>query len=449
MAFSDDFIWGAATAAYQIEGAAFEDGKGLSIWDALCEKKGAIQGGETGVLACDHYHRFREDAALMGEIGLQAYRMSISWPRVLPSGIGTVNEKGLDFYDRLTDELLKLGIQPWITLYHWDYPYALFLKGGWLNRDTVDWFADYARIVAERLSDRVTNWITLNEIQGFVGYGYAGGGKILQAPAMDLPTREVLLVGHHALMAHGKAVAAIRSVSRKKANIGAAPVGMVKIPASDRDADIAAAYHGMFAITGGKDDFFKERSNSWWMDPVCLGRYPEDGLAILGDLLPSTFEEDLRVIYQPLDYFGVNIYSGEKCGGDGSVNPPPGGSDFFSVPESLYWGPKFYYERYKLPVIIAENDISCRDAVSLDGKIHDSQRIDFIHRYLLELRRAAEDGIPVKGYFHWALMDNFEWCGGYTPRFGLIYVDYSTQKRTLKDSAGWYKEVIHSNGKNL
>ena len=449
MSFPKDFVWGAATAAYQVEGAASEDGKGPSIWDALCEKQGAIQAGESGAVACDHYHRYREDAALMGELGLQAYRLSVSWPRVIPEGVGAVNAKGLDFYDRLVDALLEHGVQPWVTLYHWDCPLALFLKGGWLNRDVSDWFADYASAVAGKLADRVSHWFTLNEIQGFIGYGYASGGKTYQAPALDLAPREALLAGHNALMAHGKAAMALRAAAGRRPSIGAAPVGLVKIPASGRQEDIEAARREMFATTCDKDDFFKERCNAWWMDPVCLGHYPADGLDILGRLLPATFAEDMRTIHQPLDYFGVNIYSGEKLGAGGKVNPPPGSDEVFLSPECLYWGPKFFHERYGLPVVVAENGTACRDNVALDGQIHDTQRIDFTHRYLRELRRASEDGIPVQGYFHWSLMDNFEWCGGYAPRFGLVYVDYATQRRIPKDSARWYKTVISTNGDNL
>ncbi len=448
--FPKNFAWGAATSAYQVEGAAREDGKGLSIWDALCRKPGAIRDGATGDVACDHYHRYAEDVALMRQVGLRAYRFSISWPRVLPGGTGAVNIKGLDFYDRLVDALLDAGIAPWPTLYHWDLPQALFHRGGWLNREIVDWFGEYARIVAERLSDRVTHWMTLNEIQGFIGFGYAAGGKILQAPALDLPLDDVLLAGHHALMAHGRAVQALRTACVKPPCIGDAPVGMVYMPQNSTADQIETARRRMFAAPAGRDEFFAGgRTNSWWMDPVHLGRYPEDGLRLVGDLLPAGWERDLEVIAQPLDFCGVNIYSGTLVGaGAEKVNPPPGSALVHCTPECLYWGPKFMYERYRRPIVITENGLPNPDWPALDGGVHDSQRVDFIARYLRELRRAARE-IPVQGYFLWSWMDNFEWTGGYGPRYGIVYVDYASQRRVFKDSALWYRDVIAANGANL
>ena len=452
--FPDGFAWGAATSAYQIEGAAFEDGKGLSIWDTLCMKPGAIGDGTTGAVACDHSHRYLEDVELMRQFGLRAYRFSISWPRVLPDGTGCPNQTGLDFYDRLTDALLAASIEPWVTLYHWDLPRALFLKGGWLSRESVEWFGEYVRTVAERLSDRVTNWITLNEIQGFIGFGYASGGKTVQAPGLDLPLGDVLWAGHHALMAHGRAVQVLRAACVKKPCIGDAPVGIVAIPQTASAADIEAARRAMFAAPASREMFFAGgRTNAWWMDAVHLGRYPEDGLRLVGELLPPTWENDLDLIGQPLDYFGVNIYSGMtvRAGAHAAaetVNPPPGSIQVHCTPECLYWGPVFFHERYGRPIVITENGMANPDWVAVDGSVHDSLRIDFLTRYLRELRRAARE-MPVRGYFLWSWMDNFEWTGGVGPRFGIVHVEYATQRRTLKDSALWYRRCIADNGASL
>ncbi len=451
MGFPEGFVWGAAAASYQIEGGAFEDGKGPSVWDMMCRKEGAIWNGQSGEVACDHYHRYKEDVALMKEIGLKAYRLSISWPRVIPAGTGSVNLRGLEFYDRLVDELLAAGIAPYVTLFHWDYPLELYYRGGWLNPESPDWFAEYTKVVVERLSDRVTHWMTLNEPQCFVGLGHRDG---VHAPGDRLAFREILRMAHHALLAHGQAVQIIRSHSKAEARVGYAPVGAVRMPASEDPQDIEAARAAMFSVTEPKDYWV----NSWWMDPVILGRYPEDGLKAFADDLPDIKADDLEAMCQPLDFLGVNIYQGQKVrAGEGGKAEPvglPPGYDITAfrwpvTPEALRWGPRFFFERYGLPIVITENGMSNIDWVSLDGRVHDPQRIDFTRRHLLELEKAAEDGADVRGYFHWSIMDNFEWAEGYKQRFGLIYVNYETQKRTPKDSAHWYKEVIASNGANL
>ena len=447
MAFSDDFVWGAAAASYQVEGGAYDDGKGLSVWDMLCRQPEAIWEGNTGDVSCDHYHRYKEDAGLMGEIGLKAYRLSICWPRVLPEGTGSVNKKGLDFYDRLVDALLENGVQPWVTLFHWDYPYRLFLRGGWLNPDSSDWFADYTQVIVDKLSDRVTHWMTLNEPQVFIDAGHRAGRH---APGLKLGFREVLTATHNSLLAHGKSAQVIRARAKSSPLIGAAPVGVTKIPASSSRADIDAARARMFSITA-KDC----NSNTWFADPMVLGRYPEDGLALFENEMPDIGKDDMKTICQPLDFYGVNIYRGDVI--SASSSEPVLGADgpalttmnWRITPEALYWGPKFLYERYQLPLVITENGMANMDWVHRDGKVHDPQRIDYLSRYLAELGRVSDDGVPVNGYMYWSIMDNFEWAEGYKQRFGLIYVDYGTGERTLKDSAYWYRDVIASNGASI
>lgn len=449
--FPPSFVWGAAAASYQIEGAATEDGKGLSVWDMLCRKPGAIWEGHTGNVACDHYHRYAEDVALMQQIGLQAYRFSISWPRVLPDGVGKVSPAGLGFYDRLVDNLLEAGVAPYATLFHWDFPYALYCRGGWLNRDSADWFADYARVVVEALGDRVHDWMTLNEIQVFVGMGHLDGEH---APGDKLGMPEVLRVGHHAMLAHGKAVQAIRAASPGPCRVGWAPTTFPMIPVTESPEDIAAARMAMFSVA----EEFAIWSNTWWLDPVFFGRYPEDGLRLFGAAAPPVQPGDMETISQPLDFCGFNIYQGSGVQADPQGDPipvprpvgyPKTSFNWPVTPEALYWGPRFMYERYGLPLFITENGLANADWVSLDGVVHDPQRIDFTRRYLLALERAIADGVDMRGYFHWSLMDNFEWANGYRERFGLIFVDYPTQRRVLKDSARWYAEVIASNGAKL
>jgi len=450
VSFPEKFIWGAAAASYQIEGAWDEDGKGLSVWDMLTRQPGRIWENHDGRTACDHYHRYAEDVGLMREIGLKAYRLSISWPRVLPNGVGKVNEAGLDFYDRLVDALLAQGIEPWVTLFHWDFPYELYLRGGWLNPESSRWFAEYTTAVVDRLSDRVAHWMTLNEPQCFIGLGHQNGEH---APGVKLALPEVLLAAHNALLSHGRAVQVIRARARRQASIGWAPVGMVYYPLSDSPEDIEAARRATYGVGG--DGVW---NNTWWGDPVVLGHYPEEGLRAYGSAVPRFRESDFEVIGQPLDFYGCNTYSGvgTQAGPEGKpVHPayPPGFPHTLflwkQTPEALYWGPKFLAERYQLPIVITENGLSNPDWVGLDGKVHDGARIDFLHRYLRELKRAIDDGVDVRGYFAWSILDNFEWAEGYKHRFGLIHVDYATQKRTLKDSAYWYREVIGNNGAGL
>ncbi len=448
MTFPKNFIWGAATSAYQIEGAAGDDGRGPSIWDEFCRRPGAVRQGASGAIACDHYHRYRQDVALMQGLGLQAYRFSISWPRVLPSGMSRVNVAGLDFYDRLTDSLLAAGITPYVTLYHWDYPLALHRFGGWLHPESSDWFARYAEVIVDRLSDRIRHWITFNEPQIFVGFGYQDGSH---APGERLELAQVLTIGHNVLLAHGKAVQAIRSRAKVKPSLGyAVAVSPVAVPATETREDISAAREVFFAAARPLSI-----NNSWWTDPVVLGRYPQDGIALFENALPQIGVNDFATICQPLDFLGLNVYFGEhyRAGAQGAPEAVPAPPDqertsfnWPVAPDSIYWASKFYAERYGLPIIISENGMACTDAVSPDGSVHDAQRIDFLRRYLSQLKRAISEGVDVRGYFIWSLLDNFEWAEGYTQRFGIVHVDYPTQQRTLKDSATWYKEVIAANG---
>lgn len=453
MGFRKDFIWGAATASYQIEGAAGEDGKGASIWDHFSHVPGNVFEGHTGDVACDHYHRVSEDVALMKRLGIKNYRFSLSWPRLIPEGTGKVNGAGIDFYNRLIDELLESGIRPFVTLFHWDYPSALQARGAWESPDSPKWFEDYAALCARRFGDRVKDFITFNEPQCFIGLGYCKGEH---APGVRLPASSTIPMSHHVLTAHGLTVRALRELA-PGCRVGYAPCGDPRIPATDSPEDIEAARRAYFATPEGEAEW--AFSVAWWSDPALLGRYPEDGLARFGQFLPKGWEKDLAVIHQPLDFYAQNIYSGRVVRAADNARgyepvPRPVGFPKTAIqwpvtPQALYWGPRFLYERYKTPFIITENGMSCHDAVSLDGRVHDPNRQDYMHRYLLALRRAAEDGVDVRGYFAWSLMDNFEWANGYNDRFGLVYVDYATQARTVKDSALWYKMVMEQNGENL
>lgn len=452
MGFSKDFVWGAATSAYQIEGAVCQEGKGEHVWDVYVKEPGHVYGGHTGNTACDHYHRFREDVHIMKEIGLKAYRFSIDWSRVLPEGCGRVNEKGIAFYNALIDELLENEIEPYITLFHWELPYEIYKRGGWMNPQIVEWFGEYAGLIAERFSDRVKYFFTLNEPQCFVGLGFLTGEH---APGLKSPLRDTFEMAHHALMAHGRAVQMLRRHGKQKLTIGYAPTCGMCYPETDRPEDIEAARKMLFSMN--PDDRNWTWNVSWWSDPVLLGRYPEEGLERYEPYLPRITEDDMKLISEPIDIYGQNIYNGRcvRMGKDGDPEEvkrhkgfPRTAIGWPVTPKALYWGPKFLYERYKKPLYITENGLSCHDMVSADGNVHDPNRIDFLTGYLGELKRAADE-IDLRGYFQWSLMDNFEWAKGYSERFGLVYVDYQTQKRIMKDSAYWYKNVIQSNGEKL
>ncbi|WP_051326858.1 GH1 family beta-glucosidase [Aliagarivorans taiwanensis] len=451
MSFPEQFIWGAAAASYQIEGnTQGVDGCGDSVWDMCCRRDGFVKGGDTGFVACDHYNRFEEDVAIMKKMGLKAYRFSIMWPRVMPNGTGEVNEAGLAFYDKLIDTLLANDIEPWITLFHWDYPTALFHRGGWLNDESSDWFADYVRIVVERYSDRVKNWFTLNEPQCFIGLGHQDGNH---APGLQLAHGEINRAWHNTMLAHGKAVSILRNEAKLPAKVGAAPCFRTYVPASDKPEDIEAARQATFAVS--EKHMFQA---SWFMDPITKGEYPADGMALYGDDAPVVSPGDMALICQELDFVGYNVYESAtvRAGEDGKPelvdypnDYPRTHFDWPVTPESLRWGSQFLYERYGKPIIVTENGLSTNDWVGVDGKVNDYGRIDFLTRYLRGLHQSIESGTEVLGYFQWSIMDNFEWAAGYSQRFGLVHIDYATQKRTMKQSAYWYGEQIASNGAQL
>lgn len=454
MGFCKNFVWGSATASYQVEGAAVEGNKGLSIWDVFCTEKGKIYEHQNGDVACDQYHRYKEDVADMKKLGMKAYRFSVSWPRIMPRGIGEVNSEGLDYYDALIDELVANDIEPYLTLYHWDLPYELQKRGGWQNPEISAYFYEYAKVVTEHFSDRVKNFITINEPQCVAGLGYLTGEH---APGLKVGERAFFEIWKNLLLSHGMAVKAIREYAKQPVQIGMAPCSALYYPESDKREDIEAARRATFRIQN-------ENVNDavWniamWADPVFFGRYPKEVKHYFGDVVAEITEDEWKIISQPLDFYGQNMYNAVMVRADEDGNPvrvqrkdgfPKTAIQWPVTPECMYWGPKFLYERYKKPFIITENGMSSHDWVALDGKVHDYSRIDFMNRYLCEYKKAATDGVDLKGYFAWSTMDNFEWAYGYSERFGLIFVDYQTQERVIKDSGFYYQKVIESNGECL
>ena len=450
MSFPAEFVWGAAAASFQIEGTSPDCPRGESVWDSFCAMPGKVYEGHDGKRACMHIEKWREDVDLMRDLGLKAYRLSISWPRILPDGTGDVNEAGLAFYDQLIDRLLESGIEPYITLFHWDLPLMLHQQGGWMNPDIIEWFAEYTRVVVDRYSDRVKHWITLNEPQCFIILGHQEG---THAPGLKLPEADILQIGHNALLAHGRSVQVIREHCKQPARVGIAPVGIVSIPQTEHEVDIDAARRATFE--GATDSLFNA---TWWNDPVFRGRYPEAAVSKRLDDMPRVTADDMKLISQPLDFCAFNLYQAGvvRAGADGGVEPVPypeghpvTAMGWPVTPAGLYWACRFFHERYKLPLLITENGLSCHDWVSVDGQVHDPNRIDFLTRYLAYVKRACAEGIPVEGYFQWSIMDNFEWAQGYKDRFGLIYIDYETGQRLPKDSYAWYRKTIQSNGNDL
>ncbi|MGK5558335.1 GH1 family beta-glucosidase [Actinomadura kijaniata] len=454
--FPDGFAWGAATAAYQVEGAAAEDGRGSSVWDDFCRTPGNVLGGDTGDVAVDHYHRFRDDVELMAGLGLKAYRFSVSWPRVLPEGAGAVNERGLDFYRRLVDALLEAGIEPWPTLYHWDLPSTLEKAGGWPERDTAHRFADYAAAVHRALGDRVRHWTTVNEPWCAAFLGYASGEH---APGR----REAgasLHAAHHLMLGHGLAVEAMRA-QRPGNRFGAAVNLYAVSAASDDPADVDAARR----IDGMQNRFF--------LDPLLLGRYPED---VLADLEPYAFappDADLATLAQPLDQLGVNYYTRHTVSGRPgeatqavsspfSAHSPWVGSEHVRFVSGgrpvtgMGWEidadglvevlTRVHREYPSVPLYVTENGAGYDETPDGGGTVHDAGRVSYLEQHLRACREAVGRGVPLRGYFVWSLLDNFEWAWGYSKRFGLVHVDYATQRRTPKDSARWYAGVIGRGG---
>jgi beta-glucosidase len=442
----EGFVFGASTAAYQIEGAVDDSGRGRSVWDTFCDTPGRIVDGSSGAVACDHYHRYPEDVALMKELGLDGYRFSISWPRVQPEGSGRANAEGLAFYDRLVDELLEAGVAPMATLFHWDLPQALEDVGGWLNRDTTERFAEYATLVGLRLGDRVAHWVPVNEPNVVTMLGYATG---MHAPGKRLMF-DALPVAHHLLLGHGRAVRALRATGAR--SIGTATNHTPVWAATDSDEDKAAA------------QAYGTLWNRLFSDPVLRGSYP-DGYAAL---MPGPVEDDLRVISSPIDFYGVNYYVPTRVAGPST--PAPEGSPFSWVDLPFVMVPVEGYPRTDFgwpvvpdglrdllvmmsqeydgllpPVYVTESGCAYDDAPDAEGRVADSRRMDYLDGHLRAVGQAIEAGVDVRGYFTWSLLDNFEWAEGYTKRFGLVHVDYETQRRTPKDSFDWYRRVIAEN----
>ena len=450
--FRDDFVWGVASSAYQVEGRDPEDGCGKNIWDTFAEE-GRILDGKDAYTACDHMHRYKEDYKLMKLLGIKAYRFSMSWARILPEGTGKVNEKAIAMYRDMILSMKENGIEPYITMYHWEFPQALQDKGGWLNEDVIQWFGEYAKVVAENFSDICEYFITLNEPECFVGLGHLSG---VHAPGLKLPYKDVFKIAHNALRAHGQAVINLRKYACRPIKVGYAPTCGMAYPATDSPEDIEAARKTLFGFHQPMDNW--TWNVAWFNDPVFLGKYPEEGLKKFAEYLPEITDEDMKLISQPLDFMGQNIYNGYmmRQGEDGEpeyVDREAGAAKTAAgwpvTPECFYYGVKFLYERYHLPLYITENGMSCHDDVSLDGRVHDPNRQNFLDLYISALQRANDDGADVRGYFLWTFLDNFEWDKGYTERFGIVYVDFKTQKRIVKDSAFWYQKIIESNGREL
>lgn len=441
--FPAGFRWGTATSAYQVEGAAQQDGRGASIWDTFSQQPDRIRDGTTGQTSVDHYHRYKEDVTLMKSIGARTYRFSIAWPRVFPDGSGAANPKGLDFYDRLVDELLAAGIEPFATLYHWDLPQALQDRGGWESRDTADAFGAYASHVAGKLTDRVRHIFTINEMQTFIEQGYGTG---LFAPGLKLDHGRLNQARHHAVLAHGLGVQAVRASGRRGTRVGPAENIGTALPAVETIENIRAA------------ELATRELNAPYLTVMMEGRYTDAYLAKAGRDAPRFTAEDLKTISSKVDFVGLNVYTpsqyvlaSEAAPGFTEVPFPTSHPHMASPwlklgPEALYWAPKHAASLWKVKdIFIAENGASASDQPAADGAIYDVDRVMYLRNCLVHLQRATAENVPVRGYFLWSLLDNFEWTDGYSTRFGIVHVDYTTQKRTPKLSASFYREVIARN----
>ncbi|MFC6645287.1 GH1 family beta-glucosidase [Granulicella cerasi] len=440
--FPEGFLWGSATASYQVEGAVKEGGRGVSIWDTFAHTPGKVDSGDTGDVADDFYHRFPQDIALMKELGLKTCRFSIAWPRIFPNGTGQPNQAGIDFYRRLADALLAAGIEPYATLYHWDLPQTLQDKGGWQNRDTAKAFAEYAGYTAGKLSDRVKHFMTMNEMRTFVEVGYQSGRH---APGLKLGRKDLAQLTHHVVLGHGLGVQAVRAHAQKGTLVGLAENVSSITPAIEAPEHIEAARKAM------------REDNTMYLGVILDGNYTDHYLQKLGADAPQFTAEDLRAISTPMDFVGVNVYTASYVrAADNELGyahvPMPKSyphmlSPWLNIgPEALYWVPKLVNDLWKPKALfITENGASSADTVNGDGHVYDMDRVMYLRNYLGHLQRAVAEGVPVKGYFLWSLLDNFEWADGYAKRFGIIYVDFKTQKRTPKLSADFYKEVIRRN----
>ncbi|MDI9637618.1 GH1 family beta-glucosidase [Oscillatoria amoena NRMC-F 0135] len=448
--FPDDFLWGAATAAYQIEGAATEDGRKSSVWDTFSATPGKVLNGDTGMTACDHYHCYESDIELMVQLGIKNYRFSIAWPRIIPDGRGQVNEAGIDFYKRLLDRLQEAGITPYATLFHWDSPQALEdLYGSWRSREMARDYADYVTAVVSRLGDRISQWMTLNEIFCFTHMGYSAEEDPPHAPGTRVKTvKEVWQTSHHALLAHGLGCQAIRAASPVPCTVGLVDNISVTVPLMETPGDIEAT----------KKAFHTYGTNGGVIFPALTGNYSPALLEKLGSQVPDIQPGDLETIHQPIDWLGFNIYSGvytraaDNAEGYEFLPLPPGYPRLNMpwlniVPECLYWGIRHVSEtlgRPDLPIIVTENGCATQDRL-VDGEVMDSDRILYLRQHLKAAHRAVSEGYPLKGYFVWSLMDNFEWAWGYDRRFGITYIDYATQQRIPKASFAWYRECLQQN----
>lgn len=441
--FPDGFLWGSATASYQVEGAVKEDGRGVSIWDTFSHTPGKTHNGDTGDVADDDYHRYKEDIAVMQELGLKTCRFSIAWPRIFPDGVGKPNQKGVDHYQKFVDALLEAGIAPYCTLYHWDLPQVLQDKGGWENRDTAHAFAEYAGYFAGKLSDRIKHFMTMNEIQTFVELGYSNG---MHAPGLKLDAKRVAQLNHYAVLGHGLGVQAIRAHAKPGTEVGLADNISATCPAIATEEHIKAAHTAM------------QEQNASYLNVIMTGKYTDNYLKRLGSDAPQFTDADMKAISSPLDFVGINIYQPTYVMADASketgysvVKMPSSYPHMFSEwlsigPEALYWGPKLAHDVWKMKAIyITENGASSADKLTDDGQILDVDRTMYLRNYIMQLHRAVADGVPVKGYFLWSLLDNYEWADGYEKRFGITYVDFETQKRTPKLSSRFYKALIAAN----
>lgn len=434
------FLWGCATAAYQIEGGAKEDGRGPSIWDTFSHTPGKTFHGETGDVASDSYHRYKEDIQLLKAIGATVYRMSISWSRVIPDGAGQPNPKGIDYYNRVIDELLENHITPYVTLFHWDLPQAL--DGGWQNRATAKSFGDYAAYVTQKLGDRVRHWMTTNEFVCFTDLGYLIGQF---APGLKLPQGQVNQIRHHAILAHGLGVQAIRANAPSGTQVGLAENASVFVPVIETTEHILAARKAT------------RMGNAPFLTTVLEGKYPEEYLQHEGANAPKVEEGDMKIIGSPVDFLGLNIYNPSYVRADDTpqgftIDPMPSSyphmySPWIQIsPECIYWGVRNVSDLWKPKTLyITENGTSSDDSINAAGRIEDVDRVMYLRNHLTHLHRAVDEGYPVRGYFLWSLLDNFEWADGFSKRFGIHYVDFKTLKRTPKLSATWYKDVIATN----